>query len=32
MGENDRFYGWRWVFWFAIGCCIGIGIMRIVLG
>lgn len=26
--DNDPLYGWRWVFWFAIGLMVGLAIVR----
>lgn len=25
---RDPLYGWRWVFWFAVGCLVGLAIVK----
>lgn len=29
--EDDPLYGWRWVFWFAIGLLVGLIILKAIL-
>lgn len=29
--EDDPLYGWRWVFWFAIGLLAGLVILKAIL-
>lgn len=29
--EDDPLYGWRWVFWFAIGLLVGLVILKAIL-
>lgn len=29
--EDDPLYGWRWVFWFAVGLLVGLVILKAIL-
>lgn len=30
--KKDPLYGWRWVFWFTVGCVVGLIIVKAMIG